>query len=165
MDPGPFFYIYITIYFLKHSRGEEKGKPDVDVLPHGLRKPSPPKDSVVTASFPDARERRRQPVEDNVVPVLPQMPETKPAEGGGGTRRNGGRQRATGGVAKLESGHRRDAKTEPKRAGKAASKQEVADCLKRTAAERAEAVRGGKDLLFEKIGTDLKRFDDISVRI
>jgi hypothetical protein len=87
--------------------------------------------------------------------MLPKMPETKPAEGGGGTRRNGGRQWATPSIAKLESGHRRDAKTGPKGAGEAASKQEVADGLKRTAAERAEAIRGGEDLLFEEIGTNL----------
>jgi hypothetical protein len=80
--------------------------------------------------------------------MLPKVPETKPAEGGGGTRRNEGRQRATVSIAKLESGHRRDAKTGPKGAGKAASKQEVADGLKRTAAERAEAIRGGEDLFF-----------------
>jgi hypothetical protein len=35
------------------SRREKKGKPDIDVLPHDLRKPSTPKDGVVAASFPD----------------------------------------------------------------------------------------------------------------
>jgi hypothetical protein len=83
--------------------------------------------------------------------MLPEVPETKPAESGSRTRRDGGRQRATASVAKLESGRWRNTKTGPEGAGKAVAKQEVADGLKRTAAEGAEAIRGGEDLLFEKI--------------
>jgi hypothetical protein len=87
--------------------------------------------------------------------MLPEVPETKLAESGGGTRRDGGMQRATASVTKLESGRRRNTKTGPEGAGEAAAEQEVADGLKRTAAEGAEAIREGEDLLFEKIGTHL----------
>jgi hypothetical protein len=87
--------------------------------------------------------------------MLLEVPETKPAESGGGTRQDGGRQRAPTSIAKLESGRRRNAKAGPEGAGKTAAKQEVAEGLERTAAEGAEEIRGGEDLLFEKIGTHL----------
>jgi hypothetical protein len=53
------------------SRREKQGDPDIDVLPHGPRKPSTPKDGVVATSLPDSRERRRQPIEDDIIPMLP----------------------------------------------------------------------------------------------
>jgi hypothetical protein len=84
--------------------GVEERDLDIDIITDGGRETGTPKHSVITAGFMDARGGWGQPVENNIIRVLLDMPKIEPTEGGGDASMGKRWQRASTHTRERQSG-------------------------------------------------------------
>jgi hypothetical protein len=135
--------------------GEEKLEPDIDISSLLQGKTTAPENSIVTAAFTDKLNGGSEPVEDDVVTVLLEVPQAEEAESGGRARRSGRREAAHRSGLNLAVLLRLRSNRTPELASEVATEQNMARSLQRRGADGAAALIGCEDLFAKEVGAAL----------